>query len=637
MDINAGSGRSEAGSGKNVRRNRVHTLPPGKVRMNHAAPNPPAPPSRAPLRRHGLGACLGACLAAALPARAGQCGTALFFERANRLGPAAALHSLARPGAAEDGYRARTLVSEHFLIHYSLRAWHRVHLDASDSLLARRSDSLYAAFSGLATDARDSAVYARLDSLAAPHPLFVRKVAQYFEAARAYYVDALGMKAPSSPVVSVHYRTDPSLPRLFPVDVVDVGSADPAYAGETYAITYPTASLSISFENDFLCYTRLDAQGRIQGTPIASRLGGKLIHDYSVEWELGIKVTAFHEFYHAVQFAYIPRVSNYHAWYEISAVGMEERNAPEVDDYLQYLPCVLYNHESVSLTAMGFGPCTHSPMYGQGIFHQYLSRALDSSFDVKVWDRLSHNGDDLSDGLENAFARYGKSMSVLFPEFAAENLFAGRRFAPPDPAVWSTGGLYSDDFPKWPDLSVTDLDLAVNPYLVRSLPPLTYGVLRIAGGGSAPAKVLHAQGGAVMTRIDTSPDSSRVERIGGGQAVLGAPRPGFDAYYLVIPNPSFTAAAAYEIKDPDAEFYAYPNPASAASMSLFFSPAKDMAFPARVRIYSESGRLRRTLDFAAAENRLEWDLKDAAGGPVKPGIYYYRLEEGPLRPLVVLR
>jgi hypothetical protein len=577
------------------------------------------------------------CLPAA-PARAARCGTALFFERANRMGSAAALKTLAKR-AAEDGYRARTLITGHFLVHYSLRAWHRVHLEAEDSVIARLSDSLYAAYSGLGTDARDSAVYAGLDALGAPHPAYVRTLGRYLEAARGYYVDKLGMKAPASAVLSDHYRVDPSLPRLFPVDVVDVGSADPAFAGETYAITYPPDyGLSISFENDFLCFTTLDAQGHPRGTPIASRLDGRVIHDYSVEWELGIKVTAFHEFYHCVQFTYNPHVTEYHAWYELSATGMEERNAPEVDDYLQYLPCVLRNHDSVPLTSTTPGPCTHYPMYGQAIFHQYLTRALDSGFDVKVWDRLSRNGDSLPEALRTAFAQYGKSMASLFPEYAAENVFAGRRFAPPAPGTWSTGDLYNpEDFPKWPDIAYDSLDLAADPNRTLVLPPLTYAVLKVKGGGNAPARVLQAGATAGLTRIHANADSSLVEKLPGSQAILGAPRAGFDAYYLVLPNPSFTAKAAFSIQAPESDLYAFPNPARASRGQVGFSQSKDMTFPAQLRVYGESGRLVRELGFAAEAGALSWDLKDSGGATVKPGVYYYRFGNGPVRTLLILR
>ena len=530
------------------------------------------------------------------------------------------------------------MVSDNFLIHYSLRGMHRVHTIPADTVLVRAADSIYAILFSLGEGARDSAVYAKLDSAKFPHPAYILKVKEYLEAAWSYYVGTLGMKTPVSTVLSVHYDVPSTLPRRFPIDVVDIGTADPDYAGETYGITYPPSQLSISFENDFLCCnTSLDAQGRVHGKEIASRLNGQVVHNYAQEWEFGIKVTAFHEFYHGIHFTYIPRPVNYHAWYEISATGMEERLAGDVDDYLQYLPCVVGNHDRVPLNSAVPGPCTHSPMYGHAIFHQYLGKALDSSFDVKIWDQLSRNSDAFKDGLETGISKYGKTFPEAYSEYAAEVFFGGKRFAAPDPSSWTTGGLFSEDFPKWPNTAYDSVDMEGDPYRVISLPALTFGILKVKWGPKAKPLVLQAKVATGLTRIHATKDTAIVERLTENQLTLGKPRDGFDAYFLVLPNPSFTDKASIEIKDPDAEFYAFPNPALASSGSLFFSQAKGMAFPAQVRIYSEAGRLVRSLDFADDSQSMGWDLRDAVGTAVKPGIYYYRLGAEALKTLVLLR
>ncbi|MDQ3000645.1 MAG: hypothetical protein M3Y08_05230, partial [Fibrobacterota bacterium] len=543
-----------------------------------------------------------------------------------------ALRSAAVAAAAEN--RARTLVSDNFLFHYSLRGLHKVRTDAlEDADLIRAADSLYARFADLPDMTRDSAVYANLDAAGAPHPQYVLKVRDYMEASWAYYVGNLGMRAPLSGVNSYQYKITASFPGKFPVDIVDIGTADSDYAGETYGVTYPPIfGLSISFENDFLHTTRL-VDGKIVGRPIQSRLNGVVLHDYSSEWELGIKVTAFHEFYHGIQFTYVPKVSSYHAWYEISATGMEERNAGEVNDYLQYLPCVLYNHDRVPLnTATGGPPCSHHPWYGHGIFHQYLSKTLDSAFDVHVWTQLSRNGDALRDGLETTFDRYGKSMATLYPDYAAQLLFSGKRFSPPD-------SLFSPDMPLWPEISLDSVDMtSASPYRIITLPALTFGVLKVKWGAKAVPRILQAKVIAGISRVHATADISMVERLQETQFTLGAPRAGFQDYYLVLPNPSYTEKATIEIKDSDAVFYAFPNPVRTVFPStLFFSQAKGMTFPAQVRIYGEDGRLVRGLDFASSNQSLTWDLKDARNRTVKPGVYYYRLAKDPLKVLVVLR
>lgn len=561
--------------------------------------------------------------------QAAQCGTARLFETGK--GMRAGFGTGARAKAAALDNRARTLVSAHFLIHYSLRSWHKVHIEPEDAPMMRAADSLYALMADLPEAKRDSTVYARLDSAGHPHPIYIQRTRDHFEAAHAAYVARLGMRSPVSAVLSVQYNVSPSLPRRFPIDVVDVGTADSFFAGETYGVTYPPDHLSITFENDFICRTALDAQGRIHGDSIKSRLAGEVIHNYAAEYEAGIKVTAFHEFYHAVQFTYLPRVDAYHAWYEISATGMEERYAGEVNDYLQYLPCVLFNHERLPLLSNSQGSCSHAPVYGQGIFHQYLGHALDSLFDVRVWDRLSRNGDQLRDGLESAFSFYGTSMASLYPDYARQLLFAGDRFAAPDT-------LFSADMPRWPGITLDSIDLSGDsPNRMLSLPSLTFTVLKVKWGPLAEPRILQAKVAKGISRIHADASSSVVEHLAETRFVLGAPKAGFAEYYIVLPNPSFTDNATVEIKDSDDVFYAYPNPVRTAFPStLYFSQARGMTFPSRIEIFGENGRLVRSLEFADANQSFAWDLKDAQNRFVKPGLYYYRVAGEDLKVLAVL-
>jgi len=567
-----------------------------------------------------------ALLAAAGQANAAKCGTARIFEEGRR--PQGGFYSGIPGRIAALDLRARTLESRNFRIHYSLRGLHKVRTGPEDAELSGTADSLYSFFGNLPEARRDSAVYAGLDSAGAPHPAYIEKVREEMEAAWAYYVETLGMHPPASEIRSMWYVVPVSPIRKFPIDVVDIGTADRFFGGGTYGVTYPPGDLSITIENDFLHSTRLEG-GKIVGTPIRSEAGGSIIHDYAAEWPLGVKVTAVHEFYHAIQFTYVPWVAGYHPWYEMSATGMEERLAGEVDDYLQYLPCILKFHDRTPLFAPSSGPCGHNPAYGHGIFHQYLSAALDSSFDVKVWERLGQNGDALSDALETAFAAYGRSMADLYPDFAVGLFYSGGRFPPPEP-------LFSPDMPRWPEISYDSVDLgsgdALRPIY---LPALTFGVLKVKWGPNAAAASLLTRNLAGVRRIHAGPDTTVVERLSESRISLRAPRPGFGEYFLILPNADYSAVASAELAG--TEFRAFPNPVRAGGPGpLFFSQAEDMAFPARVRIYGEDGRLIRDLTFANPDGPLAWDLRDERDMAVRSGLYYYRMAQGKLKVLVVL-
>jgi hypothetical protein len=569
--------------------------------------------------------------ASAVHVHAGKCGTPLLFQPGKQ-NLRASFKSGASKQSRQVDNRARTFQSEHFLIHYSLRGIHKVRTGSEDAELIKTTDSLFALVKLLPLVRQDSIVYAQLDAMKAPHPTYILKTRDYFESAWKYYISNLGMKAPSTNILSVQYNVASNLPRKFPVDIVDVGSADPDFSGETYAVTYPPAELSITFENDFLWDTKLDSLGIIQGKSIKSQVAGKVLHDYAIEWDLGLQVTAYHEFYHAIQFTYNPRVAAYHAWYEISAVGMEERNAPLVNDYFQYLPCVLKNHDRVSLTSMNQGPCSHAPMYGHGIFHIFLSQVLDSTFDVKVWDELSRNGDILPKALEFAFEKYGQNMDRLYRAYTGQLFFSGDEWHRPPKE-------FSPDMPLWTTLSKDSIDMSEStPYRMINLPALTFAVLKVSWNERAGFKVLQTKGIKGIIRIHANSDSSIVEQLDETQFALSVPRSGFTEYYLLIPNTSFTTPGSIEIREPEARFFAFPNPVRTTSPAqLYFSQPKEMVFPAQVEIYAENGVLVRKLNYASQDAVLVWDLKGDKAESLKPGIYYYRLEKETLRPLVLLR
>jgi hypothetical protein len=171
------------------------------------------------------------------------------------------------------GPQARTLETAHFSLNYALHGLHRIKTIPADSGLVRVTDSLYASLPGALTGNRaDSAVYAKLDAMAAPHPAYADTMAGFFEAARAYYVDHLGMRAPHS-IVPSHYFAKPfSAGGRYSVDVVDIGTADDFYEGEEiYALTFSAADGGMLMENDFLFSTVLGPGGIPAGDSISSR------------------------------------------------------------------------------------------------------------------------------------------------------------------------------------------------------------------------------------------------------------------------------------------------------------------------------------------------------------------------------
>jgi hypothetical protein len=586
------------------------------------------PLQSAPVRFRAAALAASLLAAAATPrAQSVHCGTSQWMQRNQaRLAPAARTASAARAAAAA-AKPVRILETANFRIHYVLRGANRVKLVAEDAAFAALADSLYASLPGTVTgDAADSTVFARLESRDAGHPRYITAMGEILEKARGYYVDTLKMRAPrETAALSIYYRAGVR-PGKYPVDVADIGTADATFRGqEIYALTYPTGMGGMLMENDFLFNAAVAPDGSVDGDSISSRYQGRLIHNYAREWDLGLKVTCYHELYHSVQFAYTPNEDSFHLWYETSAVGMEERKAPEVDDYLQYLPAYVRDLAERGMHAFPDGGLSR---YGNGIFHVFLTRELGEDFDVALWNRLAQNGNDIVAGLEHLYASHGTTSQEIYARYGAQLAFAGTDARNPLPA-------FSPDLPLWPKLPRDTVDLSrpgawTSP---RAHPPLSITALHLLGSGGGKALVQpDTLLRIVLARLGT--DTSSAQILASGTVPLDVPGSGGEAVALVVNGHQTQPSDPVEVRPllsrVDDEVYPYPNPhRRIGGGDLIFSK---LTRPALVTIYTESGAAIRVLAFSTDANLWAWDLADARGRKVRSGVYYYRTDDGPLKP-----
>ena len=583
-------------------------------------------PSVPSLSRAALGIAV-LVLAGALPlsAQSPHCGTGSWMASRKQPGK-----PLAR--AATASLPARTLETPHFAIRYVLRGINQARTDDQDLALTRLVDSLYASQpSGLPASDADAAVIARLDELGAGHPRYIEAMADFFETAHQYYVDTLGMRPPSEPSQRSYYYGAPAPSGgRYPVDVADIGTAYPDFRNqEIYALTFPPGWGGMLIENDFLYLARLDSNGVPQGEPIRSRYQGRVIRDYSAEWDLGLKVTCYHELYHGIQFAYTPEPDGYHFWYETSATGMEERKAPEVDDYLQYLPSYMDDLARIGMLAFR-GDALSS--YGNGIYHLFLTRELGEAFDVKLWETLSANGNNLRGALTATYAAFDRKSQDVYANYAAQLAFSGTAAANPLPP-------FSSDLPRWPRVPSEEVDLRdpSTKSFSRPHPPASIRALSLRGSGSSGMALVQPDTLLRVALARLGPESSSVSVYAGKVVSLDIPGEGGEALALLA-NGSQLASGPVEVRSQssrrDVRVYPYPNPMNRADAGgdLFFSRLEG---PASVTVYSESGVPLRALSFAADAALWSWDMADAKGRQVKPGLYYYRVDGGRLQPLYI--
>ena len=140
-----------------------------------------------------------------------------------------------------------------------------------------------------------------------------------------------------------------------------------------------------------------------------------------------LRVTAAHEFFHAIQFAY-----DYHEdrWlFESTATWMEERYADSVNDNRQYLPYGQVGQPAIPLDTFNPSGLTH---YGNWAFWEFVTRRYGNGVVKAVWNKAgAFKGapNMYSTKALKAVLRSRGGFPNVFRAYAAANVIANRAYA----------------------------------------------------------------------------------------------------------------------------------------------------------------------------------------------------------------
>ncbi len=140
------------------------------------------------------------------------------------------------------------------------------------------------------------------------------------------------------------------------------------------------------------------------------------------------RVTAAHEFFHLVQFAYD---ADEDPWLmESTATWAEERVFTDVNDNRNYI-----GQSSLPRPAQPVDYLGGNAEYGNWVFHELLTQRLGVMTMRSMWDRAAEvRGPNVRDAVETAVARSGSSLLNEFRQFSGAGL-APQLF-------WAEGGAY---------------------------------------------------------------------------------------------------------------------------------------------------------------------------------------------------
>lgn len=201
---------------------------------------------------------------------------------------------------------------------------------------------------------------------------------------------------------------------------------------------------------------------------------------------LAARVTAAHEFFHAVQYAYdesefdydnIGNPSSYKPWWlEATATWMEDVVYDDVNDYLSYLPYFFgYPYMGLGTFSYAYGPRAYHP-YGACVWPIYLSEKypadINDNIIKRIWEGCATEpGYNVLNVIDTLMRFQSSSLEKAFLEFAVWNTKVGE-YADPD-SSYDEG----ESFP-FPDTSVHIGSLSSAPMQFggMAIPPEHLGV-----------------------------------------------------------------------------------------------------------------------------------------------------------------
>lgn len=141
----------------------------------------------------------------------------------------------------------------------------------------------------------------------------------------------------------------------------------------------------------------------------------------------GLRVTAAHEFFHAVQFGYYQGADGIW-WQEATATWMEEVVHPEADDYLHYLSNFLNYPEQALDKNSGYND---PHIYGAVLFAHFLDQRHERGLIRTTWEEWNRQGSAGLEHFDRVLRRQAaRGLGDAVSEFSVWNYFTGPRHRP---------------------------------------------------------------------------------------------------------------------------------------------------------------------------------------------------------------
>ncbi|PKL85517.1 MAG: hypothetical protein CVV22_07310 [Ignavibacteriae bacterium HGW-Ignavibacteriae-1] len=298
-------------------------------------------------------------------------------------------------------------------------------------------------------------------------PDYIDSVAYYMDKAYELQVEQLGY---ISPAPDGGRRGT----QEYDIYIWDLGNSDddpmhPNYhAGGLYGYTWFDEEVdnipSTGFDK-FYSYIVLDNDYSPKDSIRPQNQPSRARQAYSTFGIEGLKITATHEFQHAIQLIYGRSFPASIGIMEMCAVSMEMRQYPEINDYLQYVRHIFNN-----MSSYPFGIDSPDMGYGYSLFAKYL--ILNHGDDVlkRLWELVGKKIDVYS-ALDSALKEISTDLTKELFTFSEWAYHTGSR---------SVEGLYFPNALSLPEIKFFGTQVYSSPSVsdARTLDPLEIRSLR---------------------------------------------------------------------------------------------------------------------------------------------------------------
>ncbi len=323
-----------------------------------------------------------------------------------------------------------------------------------------------------------------------------------------------------------------------------------------------------------------------------------------------LRVTAAHEFNHALQLGYQFHLSRDRFFMEMTSTWLEDLLYPAVNDFYAYLPRFFNNINYISFNS----PSSVYP-YANSIYLHMLADKFSPNIVVDVWDKI--NQLDAMPAIDAVLKENGSGFNVSQNEYATWLYYTGERAIP---------NIFFSDASEFPMLTFTadrNLFYHENFNFETKMSDLGYKFYQVKGLQNIRymANISSVIQSGLYTHLNAQELPELAKSFNHSQAVKFDIQ---DSIVVVITNPDTSVNVTYTLRsDTTQPFLVGPNPV------ILDSDDKKINFynvppQGEIYVFSLNGKsLMKIVSEFPGKSDISWNVRDYNNVPLSSGIYFY--------------